>query len=130
MNAKPCVLGLLAVLLTASCATQKLFDDANPRERIWISAKDVSEEKLISMGVKYYKYSDEFETGYLVEKSTVQRLRDFVIRATGVPVTLVVDAATAVSLGGVAVLRVALELDPQGTTDALNCLVDNLLGQR
>ena len=120
---------LLLLLLASSCATQKLFDDTNPRERIWISAKDVPESELIRKKVHYTKYSDAYCNGYLVEKSKMRKFGDLMIRATGAPVTLVVDAATTISVVGVAVFAAAAETDPQGTADAVNGLIDHLLGQ-
>ncbi len=128
MKARTWMWGLLAVLLASSCATRKLIKDTSLGERIWIDASSMSEEELIRRHVDYRKYTDELGTGYLVKKNKIQKFRDIMIRATGTPITLAVDAATTCSIVGVAVLAAEAQASPAATSQAVNSVLDRLQG--
>lgn len=92
----------LVLLTQSSCFTPVLWDATNPRERIAIWYKDISEATLKEKGIRYERYD---EGGYfLVEKTSVQKLKDYGVRLLATPVTVALDAATAAVVVGVAVL--------------------------
>jgi hypothetical protein len=89
------------VVVCQSCATQKLWDDTNPRARIWIDADKTTEAALRSRGVTYEVYDTGRGKGYLIEKSGWQKMKDYQLRALGTPVTLALDATKTVVVVGV-----------------------------
>ena len=111
------LVGLLVIC--QSCATSKLWEDTDPNVRIWIDANKITEAALKSRGVKYQVQASEQGTGYLVEKSGWEKMKDYHLRMLGAPVTLVVDAATTVVVVGVYMLV----NDPEGTCYLIEALV-------
>jgi hypothetical protein len=107
------LIGFLAVC--QSCATAKLWEDTNPNERIWIDSSKITEEALKKRGVAYQVETTQWGTGYLVEKSAAEKMKDYHLRMLGAPVTLVVDAATTVVVVGVYMFL----NDPDGTCDLI-----------
>jgi hypothetical protein len=103
---------LIGVLLCCqACTTAKLWQDANPNDRIWIDADKTTEASLKERGVDYQVYNDKGVSGYLIKKQGLERMKDYQLRALGTPVTLVLDAAATVVVVGVYVLL----NDPDGT---------------
>ena len=66
---------LIALVCTLSC-TQALWDRTDPKERVWIPSSRVSEEKMKEQGVEYTRVKTENYDGYLVERSSYQKLLD------------------------------------------------------
>jgi hypothetical protein len=102
------LMGLL--MICQSCTTAKLWEDANPNERVWIDASKITEESLQQRGVAYEPYAFAKGKGYLVKKSGWDKMKDYHLRMLGTPVTLVVDAATSVVVVGAYVLVTDPEL--------------------
>ena len=98
------------MLFASSCAiwevssTHGMWDATNPHERIWVSAKEVTEQQLIDKKISYYKSSGVLGDGYLIPKSKVRQLGDYTIRVLVTPILVTVDAATIVSIVGAAAL--------------------------
>ena len=94
--------GILAIslMLTSSC-TMQMWDATNTRERVFVSAKDVTEQQLIDKKIPYYKSQDALGDGYLIPQSTARKLGDYTIRFLAVPFTVTVDAAMAVTVVGI-----------------------------
>jgi hypothetical protein len=94
--------GMLAasLMLTSSCATQTLWEEANPHEGVWVSASEVTEQQLIDKKIPYYKSNDELGDGYLIPKGRARQLGDYTIRIFATPITVVIDAATTVVVIG------------------------------
>ena len=93
-----------SLILSSSCATRRLWDETNPRERIWVSASEITEQQLIDRKIPYYKSKDELGSGYLIPKSKARQLGDVTIRMLATPITVTIDAATTVVVVGVMVL--------------------------
>lgn len=110
---------LLGVLVICqSCATQRLWDDADPTARVWIDADKITEDALKNRGVKYEVYTDERGKGYLIEKTGWQKMSDFQLRMLGTPVTLVLDGASTVAVVGVYLFL----NDPKGTCNLIHAI--------
>ena len=90
-------------LLLSACATQTLWENTNPRERVWVSASEVTEPLLIEQHIPYHKYEGDLGPGFLIPKTKAQRLGDYTVRALVAPVTVTVDAATVVAVVGLIV---------------------------
>lgn len=101
-----------------ACTTAKLWEDANPNDRIWIDADKTTEASLKERGVKYEVYSRDGVSGYLIRKDGFERMKDYQLRALGTPVTLVVDAASTVVVVGFYMFL----NDPDGTCELIRCL--------
>jgi hypothetical protein len=99
------------VVVCQSCATGKLWEDTDPNERIWLDASKTTEEALQKRGVDYEVYDRGGRKGYLIKKSGMDRMKDYHLRVLGTPVTLVLDAATAVVVVG----AYMFVNDPDGT---------------
>lgn len=91
------VLGMVAIL-ASSCLTRALWKATDPHEYVAISQKDISEAELQQLGVDYQR--DDGRGLFYVEKGGLRRLGDYSIRFFGVPVTVVLDAATVIVVGG------------------------------
>jgi len=103
---------LIGVLMVCqSCATSKLWEDTDPDARIWIDANKITEEALQKRGVEYRPFALTQGNGYLVKKTSLDKMKDYQLRMLGTPVTLVVDAATTVAVVGVYMFL----MDPEGT---------------
>lgn len=100
--------------------TSMLWDDTRSDELVFISSKDITEEELQKRGVEYEVFSSETYNGFLVEKSTKDKFKDYHLRMLGTPVTLTVDAASTVVVAGVAVLL----SDPEGTVRLIDEMCD------
>ena len=94
---------LCASLLLSACATTELWENTNPRERVWVSSSEVTEELLIEQKIPYNIYQGDLGPGFLIPKTKAQRLGDYTIRALAAPVTVTVDAATVVAVVGLIV---------------------------
>ena len=94
----------MSMLFNSSCATQALWDETNPRERVWVSSSEVTEQRLIDKGIPYYRSDDQLGPGYLIPKTTVRQLGDYTIRVLATPITVTIDAATTVAVVGVVLL--------------------------
>ena len=77
-----------------------MWDKTNTRERVFISAKDVTEQQLIDKKIPYYKWTDKFGDGYLIPQSKARKLGDYTIRFLATPFTVAIDAATVVVVVG------------------------------
>jgi hypothetical protein len=108
---------ILAGLLVMSqgCATSKLWEDADPNERIWIDGSKTTEAALKQRGVDYQVYNSGATKGYLLKKSSVEKMKDYQLRMLGTPVTLIADAAGAVAVVGVYMFLA----DPAGTVSLI-----------
>jgi hypothetical protein len=91
----------MVVIMTTSCATSKLWEATDPEEYVSVPQSEVSEAELREKGVDYRK--DDAHGVYYVEKSSLRRLGDYSIRFFAAPVTVVLDAATAIVVVGVVV---------------------------
>jgi len=92
----------VAILLgTQGCATSSLWKRTNANERIWIDASKTTEEALKERGVEYQVYEGKNVKGYLIKKTSQDKMKDYSLRMLGTPVTLTVDAASAVVVVGV-----------------------------
>lgn len=110
---------LMGLLLSGqACTTAKLWEDANPNDRIWIDADKTTEASLKARGVDYQVYNDKGVSGYLIKKHGLERMKDYQLRALGTPVTLVVDAAATVVVVGVYMFI----NDPVGTCSLIECI--------
>ena len=94
----------ILVAFTSSCTTQRLWDQTNPNERVWISTTEVSEQQLIDKDIPYYKTEDILGAGYLIPKSKARQLGDVTLRMLATPVTITIDAATIVVVVGAIVI--------------------------
>ena len=99
------VLGMVA-LFASSCATRALWNATDPLEHVSVSQREVSEAELQARGVRYGK--DDERGLYYVEKTKLQRLGDYSVRFFATPVTVVLDTATVIVIGGAVVGAVAV----------------------
>ena len=91
---------LITVSLLTSCATSMLWDANDPHEYITISRDEITEEELKDKGLDY-EVSEKWNL-YYVEKSILQKTRDYIYRSFGTPVTVTVDVVTPiVVIGGI-----------------------------
>lgn len=95
------VAAIMLVGLLTACSTLTLWESTNPRERILISANDITQAELDRRRVKYERYDSKILSGYLVEKSAARKFRDYTFRALGTPVTITIDAVTTITVIGV-----------------------------
>lgn len=86
-------LTLICILLLPSCATNRLWENTNPNEKLWVDTRDIADVELRN-GERDYEYlSCGAVRGYMVEKSDARKVSDFMLRALGTPVTLTLDSA-------------------------------------
>ena len=107
------LLGILVIC--QSCTTSKLWEDTNPKDRIWIDASKTTEAALQKRGVKYESYALSRGNGYLVAKSSMDKMKDYQLRMLGTPVTVVLDTAATVVVVGVYMFL----NDPEGTVSLI-----------
>lgn len=88
-------------LSLASCATPALWEATNPREYIALERNERNEAKLKASGLTY-RVDKEWNLFY-VEKTRLQKSRDYAIRTIGTPITVVMDAVTTIVVVGGAV---------------------------
>jgi len=111
---------ILSLLTCASCCTSALWENTDPNGRLWLDSKQITEAELQRRGIHHEIYTADWGQGYLVKKSSWHKLRDYNLRLLGTPVTLVLDAATAVAVVGV----VMFANDPVGMCDLVGALVN------
>ncbi len=99
----PIAFFLSAALVLSGCATTSLWENTNPRERVWVSSSKVTEQMLIEQNIPYNAYQGDLGPGFLIPKTKAQRLGDYTVRALAAPVTVTVDAATVVAVVGLIV---------------------------
>lgn len=85
---------MVLVILIQSCATTELWKRTDPEEYVQISMQAISESEFKEKGIKYYK--DEKERVYYFEKSAARKIRDYSLRLLLTPITVTIDAATAI----------------------------------
>ncbi len=56
-----------------------------------MDAASISEEELVARNLRFEPYQDQWCKGYLVEKSSLRKLRDYTLRTLGTPITLAID---------------------------------------
>lgn len=102
------------LLLCQACTTAKLWEDTEPQ--VWIDASQITEAELKERGVPYRVYRSSIMNGYLVDKSTREKMKGYHLRMLGTPVTLTIDAAGT----AVAAAVVGVYLFPEGACELLN----------
>lgn len=108
------------MLLGQGCATAALWQSTDPEERMLISAMDISHEELERQGIHYEYVNNELGRGFLVQKSALEKFRDYNLRLLGTPVTVVIDSACIVAVVGL----IAFIHDPAGTVAAVKEISD------
>lgn len=88
------IAGVLILALVSSCATSSLWKATDPGEFVRISMDDISEDELKEKELRYYKDPDH--NAYYVEKTGIEKLRDYSLRLLATPFTVVMDAASIV----------------------------------
>jgi len=101
MSVKKIPWPIFSCLVLVSCATPALWDATNPREYVAMTRNEKNETKLKTSGLNY-RIDEEWDLFY-VEKSTLQKSRDYAIRTIGTPVTVVLDAASTIVVVGAAI---------------------------
>ena len=87
----------LSLMIASACTTQKLWDNVNPHEEVWVSASDVTEQQLIDKKIPYHESNGELGKGYLIPKSKVRQMGDYTIRTLATPVTVTLDVVSVVA---------------------------------
>jgi hypothetical protein len=95
------VLPIVTCGFLTSCATHALWVATDPREYVVVSQSDVNEQEMKAKGIAYY--TDPAHGVLYVEKTAMQKNKDYMIRALGTPVTVVLDTAATVVVVGAAV---------------------------
>ena len=109
------ILAIITCFYFTSCATHALWNATDPHEYVAVPQNQVNVEELKAKGILYY--ADPKHGVVYVEKTAIQKNKDYLIRAFATPVTVVLDAAPAlVVVGGVIWLGVH---DPQLLLNAL-----------
>ena len=109
----------MTAALLSPCTTSMLWDAADPDEYIAISMDEVTEQELQEKGLEYEV--DQDRGMYFVEKSILQKTRDYVYRSFGTPVTVVIDVATPVLVvGGITYIITYHSAHPPNTYSALD----------
>jgi hypothetical protein len=89
---------LAALMLLTSCTTSMLWDATDPQEYVVVSRDEITEAELKEMGLDY-EVSEKWNV-YYVEKSILQKTRDYVYRSFATPVTVTIDVLTPVVVVG------------------------------
>jgi len=97
----------LVVIAVSSCATERLWENTNPKEYVRVDAPEFTEEVLQSKGIAYQRFQDG--TLYM-EKSDLRKMGDYALRIFVTPATLVIDAVPV----GIVVGVLYLGGDPTG----------------
>ena len=112
---------LIAVLAaTSSCATKTLWRTTSAGYFVRVRGDLVTEQELQKKGLKYFK--DDKSRDFYVEKTGLDRVRDYAIRVFGTPITIVIDAATTLLVIGV--IGGAGFVDDMNQKEADKCEVD------
>lgn len=117
---------LTAILLLSitSCTTSYLWERTDPYEYVVMDQRQVTEDTLKSKHLKYYR-RDECAV-FLVEKSRLQKLQAYSIRAFGTPITIAIDTATAVLVVGAAIAPGSGSLDGHGLISGTEDMYESL----
>lgn len=94
---------VLLLILTASCATTSLWKSTDPGKFVRISMDNITEDELKEKELRYYK--DYTYHVYYVEKTGIEKLKDYSLRLIGTPVTVVIDAASVILVVGYVLYR-------------------------
>ena len=92
------VLAIITCGYLTSCATHALWDATDPHECVVVPQSQVNEQELKAKGIVYYP--DPKHGVVYVEKTAMQKNKDYVIRAFGTPVTVILDTAGTVVVVG------------------------------
>ena len=92
---------VLACPLITSCATPALWDATDPHELVPVPNSKVTEAELKAKGLAYE--IDTEQNLFYVEKTRLQKTRDYALRTVGTPVAFVVDAGLVAAAAGVVV---------------------------
>lgn len=92
---------LMTCCLLASCATPALWEATDPHDFVAVTKSKVNEDELKAKGLSY-RVDTERDLVY-VEKTRLQKSKDYAIRAITTPVTVAVDAVTTIAVVGAAV---------------------------
>jgi hypothetical protein len=87
---KNAVTWMLIASLTSACTTA-LWEDTNPQEFVDITNTAISIEELKRQDIAFYV--DQKSGRIFMEKSGMDRFKNYSLRALGTPVTLAVDIA-------------------------------------
>jgi hypothetical protein len=120
MSHVPKLILICFLLCCQACATAHLWESTNPNERIWIDATKTTEADLRKRNVEYEVYQDARGSGYLVKKTSRQKMRDYQLRMLATPFTVVLDAAATVVVVGVYMFM----NDPAGTCSLIEAMSD------
>ena len=90
------------MLLVSSCATKALWKATDPAHYVRVDSSLVTEDELKKRGIKYYW--NDWDKAYYMEKSDLNKLRDYSLRLFGTPISVAIDAATTLVVVGVAVV--------------------------
>jgi len=90
-----------------SCATLSLWDATNPNEFVEVLDSSITTTDLNSNKIAYRV--DENTGRIFIKKSSLRKLGDYTIRTLATPFTIVIDAATALTV--VAVLSTKSDWD-------------------
>ena len=117
MKWSPAILAMLACTILTSCVTPALWRATNPHEFVAVTRNKVNEDELKASGLSYWV--DPKRSLFYVEKTNLQKAKDYIIRAVGTPVTVAVDAATTIAVVGavVFVMRHADAQDMQASSE-------------
>jgi|GEM_PF-5913513 len=88
------------VILTA-CATPALWEATDPHELLPIPKSKVTEAELKAKGLTYE--IDNEQNLFYVEKTRLQKTKDYALRTVGTPVAFVVDAGLVAAVAGAVV---------------------------
>jgi len=94
---------VLLLCFLSSCATRSLWKETDPGKFVRISMDDITEDELKEKELRYYK--DYIYHVYYVEKSGLEKLKDYSLRILGTPFTVVIDAATSIFVVGYVLFR-------------------------
>ena len=99
---KKCVRSILAIMICSfltSCATPALWNATDPQHCIVVPKSDAMEQQLKAKGISYYG-SPKGDVLF-VDKTAMQKDKDYLIRTLATPVTVVLDAGVTVVVVGV-----------------------------
>lgn len=120
MVLKQFILFFVVVFLLTSCATSMLWDATDPEEYVVVSRDEITEAELKEKGLDY-EISEKWNV-YYVEKSLLQKTKDYAYRSFATPVTITVDVgSTVLVVGG---LTYAWLYAPIGPEECANNPVD------
>lgn len=95
------MVAFLCLAPLVSCMTPALWDATNPREYVAMAKTPENESRLQQSGLAYR--TDEERSLFYVEKTNLQKYKDYAVRTLVTPVTVALDTATTVVVVGAAV---------------------------